>query len=139
VTAIGYAAPILVVDLRRHVPRRAGPRFSACRWWRSGLAGVLVVLSPRLASRSRPLRTPRETLGAVVVLLAAVCAALAQVFVRKMVQTESTSAIVFYFSLTASGAVAPDAALGLGLAAGLTTLRAAGPGGSPRRAWARSC
>jgi drug/metabolite transporter (DMT)-like permease len=37
-----------------------------------------------------------------VVLLAAVFAALAQVFVRKMVQTESTSAIVFYFSLTAT-------------------------------------
>jgi len=34
--------------------------------------------------------------------MAAVFAALAQVFVRKMVQTESTSAIVFYFSLTAS-------------------------------------
>jgi drug/metabolite transporter (DMT)-like permease len=34
--------------------------------------------------------------------LSAVCAALAQVFVRKLVQTETTSAIVFYFSVTAT-------------------------------------
>jgi len=67
-----------------------------------GLAGVLVVLSPRLQVDPAGADTA-QTLGAVVVLMSAVCAALAQVFVRKMVQTETTSAIVFYFSLTASG------------------------------------
>jgi drug/metabolite transporter (DMT)-like permease len=35
-------------------------------------------------------------------LMAAVFAALAQVFVRKLIHTETTAAIVFYFSLTAS-------------------------------------
>jgi drug/metabolite transporter (DMT)-like permease len=66
-----------------------------------GLAGVLVVLSPRLQVDPTTADTA-ETLGAVIVLLSAVFAALAQVFVRRMVQTESTSAIVFYFSLTAT-------------------------------------
>ena len=35
-------------------------------------------------------------------LLGAVCAALAQVFIRKLIKTEATAAIVFYFSATAS-------------------------------------
>jgi drug/metabolite transporter (DMT)-like permease len=43
-----------------------------------------------------------ETLGAMLVLGGAVFAALAQVFVRKLVLTESTSAIVFWFSTTAT-------------------------------------
>ncbi len=32
----------------------------------------------------------------------AVCAALAQIYIRKLVATEQTSAIVFYFSITSS-------------------------------------
>jgi drug/metabolite transporter (DMT)-like permease len=43
-----------------------------------------------------------EAFGAMLVLGGAVFAALAQVFVRKLVQTEETSAIVFWFSLTAT-------------------------------------
>ncbi|MEL6683610.1 MAG: DMT family transporter, partial [Pseudomonadota bacterium] len=43
-----------------------------------------------------------ETLGAVVVLMGAVLAALAQVFVRKLVATETTAAIVFWFTITSS-------------------------------------
>ena len=43
-----------------------------------------------------------EALGAVVVLTGAVFAALAQVFVRRLVQVETTSAIVFYFSMNAA-------------------------------------
>ncbi|MDG4647115.1 DMT family transporter [Roseibacterium sp. SDUM158017] len=101
VTAIGYAAPILVVVFAAMF---LGEQVRAFRlsMVALGLAGVLVVLSPRLEVDPETVGTG-ETLGAIVVLLAAVCAALAQVFVRKMVQTESTSAIVFYFSLTASG------------------------------------
>jgi drug/metabolite transporter (DMT)-like permease len=75
--------------------------------------GVLIVLSPRLTVGHDPLST-RETLGAMVVLGGAVFAALAQVFVRKLVATEGTAAIVFWFSVTAVGAVAGDAALRLG-------------------------
>jgi len=44
----------------------------------------------------------REALGAMFALGGAVFAALAQVFIRKLVQTEKTAAIVFYFSLTAT-------------------------------------
>ncbi len=100
VTAIGYAAPILVVVFAAMF---LGERVRAFRlsMVALGLAGVLVVLSPRLQVEAGTVDAA-QTLGAVVVLLAAVCAALAQVFVRKMVDTESTSAIVFYFSLTAS-------------------------------------
>ncbi len=115
VTAIGYAAPLLVVifaamflgeDVRLFRLSMVG----------LGLAGVLIVLSPQLnlggtADRARQL-------GAVVALGAAACAALAQIFVRKLVQEERTSAIVFWFSVTSSviglltlpfGWVMPDA------------------------------
>ncbi len=44
----------------------------------------------------------REVLGAVLVLGSATCAALAQVFIRRLVQTETTSSIVFWFSVTAT-------------------------------------
>jgi drug/metabolite transporter (DMT)-like permease len=100
VTAIGYAAPILVVVFAAMF---LGEQVRAFRlsMVALGLAGVLVVLSPRLQLDPLEANTT-ETLGAVVVLLAATCAALAQVFVRKLVATESTSAIVFYFSITAT-------------------------------------
>jgi drug/metabolite transporter (DMT)-like permease len=100
VTAIGYAAPLLTVvfaamflgeDVRIF-------RISAVAL---GLVGVLIVLSPRL-SFGVDQTGHREALGAMLVLGGAVFAALAQVFVRKLVQTEKTPAIVFYFSLTAS-------------------------------------
>jgi len=100
VTAIGYAAPILVVIFAAMF---LGEQVRAFRlsMVALGLAGVLVVLSPRLQIDPAEADTA-EALGAVVVLLGATCAALAQVFVRKMVQTETTAAIVFYFSITAT-------------------------------------
>jgi drug/metabolite transporter (DMT)-like permease len=100
VTAIGYAAPILVVIFAAMF---LGEQVRAFRlsMVALGLAGVLVVLSPRLQVDPTEANTA-EALGAVVVLLGATCAALAQVFVRKMVQTETTAAIVFYFSITAT-------------------------------------
>jgi drug/metabolite transporter (DMT)-like permease len=58
-------------------------------------------MSPRLTVTSDPL-SMAETLGAVVALGGALCAALAQVFVRKLTRTESTATIVFWFSATAS-------------------------------------
>jgi drug/metabolite transporter (DMT)-like permease len=65
-----------------------------------GLAGVLVVLSPRLTVTGEI--GAREALGAVVTLGGAVFAALAQVFVRRLTMTEGTASIVFWFSLTAT-------------------------------------
>jgi drug/metabolite transporter (DMT)-like permease len=67
-----------------------------------GLAGVMIVLSPRLTALSDGTVGATEALGAMVVLGGAVFAALAQVFVRKLVDTEATATIVFWFSITAT-------------------------------------
>jgi drug/metabolite transporter (DMT)-like permease len=99
VTAIGYAAPLLTVVFAAMFlgePVRAF-RISAVT---VGLVGVLIVLSPRLTLGGG--MTESQALGVVLALGGAVFAALAQVFVRKLVQTETTSAIVFWFSVTAS-------------------------------------
>ena len=102
VTAIGYAAPLLVVVfaamfLNEEV--RAFRLFAVAL----GMVGVMVVLAPRLTLLSGPTVESAAALGAMLVLMGAVCAALAQIYVRKLVQTEQTSAIVFFFSLTATG------------------------------------
>ena len=100
VTAIGYAAPLLVVIFAAMF---LGENVRAFRLTAVaiGLVGVLIVLSPRLSINAAAIDVS-ETLGAVVVLGGAVFAALAQVFVRKLVQTERTAAIVFWFSVTAA-------------------------------------
>lgn len=99
VTAIGYAAPLLTVifaamflgeDVRLF-------RISAVAL---GMTGVLIVLAPRLSLAPGSAGTA-EALGAMLVLGGAVFAALAQVFVRKLVLTEATATIVFWFSITA--------------------------------------
>lgn len=99
VTAISYASPLMVVILAAMFLGEEVRifRISAVAL---GLAGVLVVLSPRLSIGVSA--GSREAFGAMVVLGSAMFAALAQVFVRKLVVIESTSAIVFYFSLTAT-------------------------------------
>jgi drug/metabolite transporter (DMT)-like permease len=101
VTAIGYAAPLLVVIFAAMFLGEEVRLFRITAV-ALGLTGVLTVLSPRLTTLSGDAASQREALGAVLVLFGAVCAALAQVFVRKLVMTERTPAIVFYFSLTAT-------------------------------------
>jgi drug/metabolite transporter (DMT)-like permease len=100
VTAIGYAAPLLVVILAAMFLGEQ-VRFFRLSAVAIGLLGVLIVLSPRLTSLDGG-ASDGELLGAVVVLAGAAGAALAQVFVRKMVETEETSAIVFWFSITST-------------------------------------
>jgi drug/metabolite transporter (DMT)-like permease len=99
VTAIGYASPLLVVIFAAMFLNEKVRlfRLSAVAL---GMVGVMIVLSPRLSIGAE--MDVRETLGAVVVLGSAFCAALAQVFVRKLVLTENTATIVFWFSVTAS-------------------------------------
>lgn len=101
VTALGYAAPLLTVVFAAMF---LGEQVRAFRLGAvaMGLVGVLIVLSPRLTAFGEGALGARETLGAVVVLCGAGFASLAQVFVRKLVQTERTAAIVFYFSLTST-------------------------------------
>ena len=99
VTAISYASPLLVVIFAAMF---LGEQVRAFRIGAVvlGLTGVLIVLSPRLSIGADAAPSPTETLGVMVVLFGALCAALAQVFVRKLIHTETTATIVFYFSVT---------------------------------------
>ena len=97
VTAIGYAAPIFTLVLAAFIlgERIRIIRISAVAL---GIVGVLIMLWPRLGGDL----SDRATLGALAILAATLLRALVQIQVRQMVRTEQTSAIVFYFSLTAS-------------------------------------
>lgn len=104
VTAIGYAAPLLTVIFAAMF---LGEQVRAFRLTAVGLGlvGVMIILSPRLSINTLDIESHEqalETLGAVVVFAGATCAALAQVFVRKLVQNEHTAGIVFYFSIIAT-------------------------------------
>ncbi|MEM6480477.1 MAG: DMT family transporter [Pseudomonadota bacterium] len=101
VTALGYTAPLLVVIFAAmFLDEKVGVfRIGAVLL---GLLGVLVVLAPRLTALNEPTVETAQAVGAVLVLLGATCAALAQIYIRKLVRTEQTSAIVFYFSLTST-------------------------------------
>jgi drug/metabolite transporter (DMT)-like permease len=99
VTAIGYATPmvpvIFAVLLQGERVRLI--RLSAVML---GLIGVRIVIGPRLSVGNS--YGSAATIGALMVLAASILRALVQIHVRKLVQTETTSAIVFYFSLTAT-------------------------------------
>ncbi|MEM7733693.1 MAG: DMT family transporter [Pseudomonadota bacterium] len=101
VTALGYTAPLLVVIFAAmFLDEKVGVfRIGAVML---GLLGVIIVLLPRLTTLSGPTVETAQAVGAILVILSATCAALAQIYIRKLVKTEQTSAIVFYFSLTAT-------------------------------------
>ena len=101
VTAIGYAAPLLTVVFAAMF---LGENVRLFRIFTValGMAGVLIILSPRLTALSAGELGATEALGAIVVLVGAVFAALAQVFVRRLVSEEKVSAIVFYFSVNSA-------------------------------------
>jgi len=99
VTAIGYGTPLLVTIFAAMFLGET-IRFYRLGAVALGLLGVLIVLYPRLSMLSVEGATKLETVGAMAVLLSTVFSALAACFVRKLVQTETTTAIVFYFSTT---------------------------------------
>ncbi len=101
VTALGYAAPLLtVVFAAMFLDEKVGVfRISAVML---GLVGVLIVVSPRLSLLGSETMETTQAVGAVLVLMGAVCAALAQIYIRKLVRVEQTAAIVFYFSITSA-------------------------------------
>jgi drug/metabolite transporter (DMT)-like permease len=101
VTAIGYAAPILTVVFAAMFLGEEVRlfRISAVAL---GMVGVLIVIYPRLTVLTDDAAGFAQAFGAMVVLGGAVFAALAQVFVRKLVQAERTATIVFWFSVTAT-------------------------------------
>ena len=97
VTAIRFATPILIVVFAALI---LGERIRLVRVTAVavGLVGVSIVMWPRLAFDS----DTWALLGASVTLGSAALAALAQVFIKSMAATERTTAIVFWFSATAS-------------------------------------
>ncbi len=101
VVAIGYTAPFMVTILAAMF---LGERIRAVRFAALllGLFGVFLVVLPRFTEMSFEASTKLETIGTFAALMAAVFSALAQVFARKLVATESTGAIVFYFSCMSS-------------------------------------
>lgn len=100
-TAIGYAAPLLAVIFAAMF---LGEQVRAFRLAAVllGMIGVTIVLAPRLSVTGTEAISQAQTLGAMAALMGAVFAALATIFVRKLILSESTSAIVFYFSLSSS-------------------------------------
>lgn len=101
VKAIQYAQPVLVVIFAAMF---LGERVRVFRLTAValGMAGVLIIMSPRLTILGEGVADIRLALGAVLAFCSALFAALAHVFVRKLTQSEATPAIVFYFAITAS-------------------------------------
>jgi len=97
VTAIRFVTPIVMVVLAAMI---LGERFRLFRVAAVmlGFVGVVIIAAPRL---SVGLGTT-EALGVGLTLGSACLAALAQVFVKGMANRESTTAIVFWFSMTST-------------------------------------
>ncbi len=99
VTTIGFAAPVLTLVF---AVLFLGERVRLFRWTAValGLAGVLIVVWPRLSVAGEADAMLR--FGALMALGAASCAALVKILVRRMVVTETTPSIVFWFAVTAA-------------------------------------
>jgi drug/metabolite transporter (DMT)-like permease len=92
--AISYAAPLLVVVFAALFLQETVRiyRWSAVA---VGFVGVLLMLSPHLGGSTGP----GALTGAGFALAGAVCSAAAMTLVRKLTATETTGAIVFYFTI----------------------------------------
>lgn len=99
VTAIGFAAPLITVILAAVI---LGEKVRAFRLTAVGigLVGVLIILWPRIDFDGTADRV--ATIGAILMLIGAGFRSLAQVHIRRLVQTEHAAAVVFYFMLTAT-------------------------------------
>ncbi|WP_299401874.1 DMT family transporter [uncultured Roseobacter sp.] len=110
VTAIGYATPMFAVLFAALFlgERVRLIRLSAVAL---GLVGVMIVIAPRLSVGADEM-SRAATLGAAMVLIASILRAMVQIHVRRLVQTDHTAAIVFYFSVTATGLALLSAPIG---------------------------
>jgi len=121
VTAITYAAPLLAVVLA--IPM-LGEKVGAIRIGLVllGLVGVMVILWPRITvfSGNEGATTPMETLGAFLALGGAALMALAQILTRKLLRTETTPAVVFYFSAIAAALSLLTLPFGWSMPSGIT-------------------
>lgn len=128
---INYATPLLIVAISALF---MGEVVRAYRWSAVviGLAGVVVVAWPRLTLLSGGASNDL-TIGAISALAGCCCSAVAIVQVRRLVQTERSATIVFYFSISSTlislltlpfgwvvpGAVTAACLVGAGLAGGI--------------------
>ncbi|MCB1337330.1 MAG: DMT family transporter [Maritimibacter sp.] len=101
VTALSYAAPILTVIFAAMF---LGEEVRVVRIFAValGMTGVVIVLAPQLTAFSEGHLGATRALGAVLVLLSATFAALAQIFLRKMVAHERAATVVFYFTVSST-------------------------------------
>jgi drug/metabolite transporter (DMT)-like permease len=99
--AIGYAAPLIATILAAMFLNEQVRAFRLTAVG-VGLVGVIIVLYPNLTLTRSAEISPWLAIGAFAALLGAVFTALAQVFVRKLVNTEGTATIVFWFSVNSA-------------------------------------
>ncbi len=101
-TAIGYAAPLLIVVFSAILLKE---RVHVFRWTAviAGLVGVLIILWPRLTlfTSGQPIGDS-EAIGAIAAFGGAVVTAFALMQVRNLTRTERTESIVLYFFISAS-------------------------------------
>lgn len=103
-TALGYASPLFVVIFAAVLLRE---RIHAVRWTTVavGLAGVLVMLWPQLATGALAAAinggagADETAAGVAFALGASVLTAAAMIQIRRLTETEGTGTIVFYFSV----------------------------------------
>ncbi|MCB1491947.1 MAG: DMT family transporter [Rhodobiaceae bacterium] len=100
-TAISFAAPIFSVVFAAML---LGEVVRVFRWSAVaiGFLGVVIMLWPHLSIGGSEKMENSDTLGAILALASAVLAGLSVIQVRRLTQTETTSAIVFYFSAMAA-------------------------------------
>ncbi len=101
VTALSYAMPILTVVFAAMF---LGEQVRLVRIFAValGMTGVVIVLAPQLGAFNEGDDGAARALGAVLVLMGATFAALAQIFLRKMVATERAATVVFYFTVSST-------------------------------------
>jgi drug/metabolite transporter (DMT)-like permease len=99
VTAIGFASPLITVAMAALVLKE---RVRIYRWSAVvvGFAGVIVMLLPHLdLGKYAVVATAATTIGSLLALVSAFTNAGAQIQTRRLVRTEKTASIVFYFSV----------------------------------------
>lgn len=101
VTALQYAMPIFVVIFSA-LFLGEGIRLFRVSAVLLGLAGVLIVLWPRLTGLTAGGMTDREAFGAAIVLVGSMIAAIAQLIVRKLVETERPVTVALYFAFSST-------------------------------------
>lgn len=100
-TAIGYAAPLLVVVFAALF---LGEKVGVFRMTTVaiGMVGVLIILAPRMTVLGDGEHN-ELAVAAVAAVIGASLAALAQIQTRNLTRTEETAAIAFWFAMTATG------------------------------------